>query len=162
MSRCVCTVIRARGYPGNYWIALLGLAENIVFISSLLCRSYATCTFSNNFVKYILCGIWTTRTQDKSYQGQSYPRQLVPKSTCTQNNSYTRELVPRTTRTKVNSYTGQLVPKSTRTQLTSCPGQLVLRVIRTQDNSYSRQLVPKTIATQGMSNRRHLIHWYVL
>ena len=40
-------------------------------------------------------------------------------------NSYPRQLVPRTTRTQDNSYPGQLVPKTTRTQDNSCPGQLV-------------------------------------
>ena len=42
-------------------------------------------------------------------------RQLVPKTTRTQDNSYPRQLVPRTTRTQDNSYPGQLVPMTTRT-----------------------------------------------
>ena len=49
----------------------------------------------------------------------SYPRQLVPRTTRTQDNSYPGQLVPKTTRTQDNSYTRQLVPKTTRT---SCLG----------------------------------------
>ena len=49
---------------------------------------------------------------------------------------YPRQLVPRTTRTQDNSYPGQLVPKTTRTQDNSYPRQLVPRTARTQDNSY--------------------------
>ena len=62
-------------------------------------------------------------------------------------NSYPRQLVPRTTRTQDNSYSGQLVPKTTRTQDNSYPRRLVPRTTRTQDNSYPRQLVPRTTRT---------------
>ena len=39
----------------------------------------------------------------------SYPRQLVPRTTRTQDNSYPRQLVPRTTRNPDNSYPGQFL-----------------------------------------------------
>ena len=67
-------------------------------------------------------------------------------------NSYPKQLVPRTTRTQDNSYPGQLVPKTTRTQDNSYPGQLVPKTTRAQDNSYPGQLVPKT-------TRTHVV-WY--
>ena len=57
-------------------------------------------------------------------------------------NSYPRQLVPKTTRTQDNSYPRQLVPKKTRTQDNSYPWQFVLKPTRTQDNLYPRQLVP--------------------
>ena len=62
----------------------------------------------------------------------SYPRQLVPKTTRTQGISYPRQLVPKTTRTQDNSYPIRLVPKTTRTQDNSYSH----RATRTQDNSY--------------------------
>ena len=67
-------------------------------------------------------------------------------------NSYPRQLVPRTTRTQDNSYPRQLVPRTTRTQDNSYPRQLVPRTTRTQDNSYPRRLVPRT-------TRTHVV-WY--
>ena len=61
----------------------------------------------------------------------SYPRQLVPKSTRAQDNSYPRQLIPRITRAQDNSYPRRRVPKTTHTKTT-----------RTKDNSYPRRLVP--------------------
>ena len=61
-------------------------------------------------------------------------------------NSYPRQLVPRTTRTQDNSYPGQLVPKTTRTQDDSYPRQVVPKTTRTQDSSYPGQLVPNSLA----------------
>ena len=46
----------------------------------------------------------------------SYPRQLVPRTTRTQDNSLPRQLVPRTTRTQDNSYPGQLCEISMMSQ----------------------------------------------
>ena len=46
----------------------------------------------------------------------SYPRQLVPRTTRTQDNSYPGLLAPKTARTQDNSYPRQLVPRTTRTQ----------------------------------------------
>ena len=69
--------------------------------------------------------IWTPRTQDNSYPGQ-----LVPRTTGTQGDLCPRQLVPRTTRTLDESYPGQLLPKTTRTQ--DLP-----RTTRIQDMSYA-------------------------
>ena len=76
----------------------------------------------------------------------SYPRQLIPRTTRTQDNPYPGQLVPKTTRTQDNSYPWQLVPKTTRTQDNSYPRQFLPKTTCTQDNSYPRQLVPKTTA----------------
>ena len=75
----------------------------------------------------------------------SYPSQLVTKSTRTQN------IVPESTRTQVNSYPkyctqvnsypSQLVPKILY------PSQLVPKSTRSQVNSYTGQLVPQSTRT---------------
>ena len=60
--------------------------------------------------------------------------------------SYPRQLVSRTTRTQDNSYHGKLAPKATRTQDDSYLRQPVTKTTRTQDNSYPEQLVPNSLA----------------
>ena len=78
-----------------------------------------------------LYGFMETRTQDNSYPGQ-----LVPKTTRTHDNLCPRQLVLRTTRTQDNSYPRRLEPRRTRTQGNSYPRQLVPRTTRTLPLGY--------------------------
>ena len=83
----------------------------------------------------LICQLgWWTSNALFWIMDNSYPGQLVPKTTRTQDHSYPRQLVPRTTRTQDNSYPRRLVPRTTRTQ----------------DNSYPGQLVPYSLAMQAL------------
>ena len=66
----------------------------------------------------------------------SYSRQLVPKTTRTQNNSYPRQLVSRTSRTQDNTCPKQLVPNTARTvthnEVVSDRGHVVSKTTRIQ------------------------------
>ena len=102
---------------------LIGITPRTCLKSVLLLNSWLSMpSFNHGWIPVIM--------------DNSYPRQLVPKTTRTQDNSYPRQLVLRTTRTQDNSYPRRLVPKTTRTQYDSYPGRLVPKTTRTQDNSY--------------------------